>query len=111
MLSKLMALSSPSANGKHASKPLSIPSLFHMATLGGATLCRADDKIGNFLPGKEFDALRIRPGMSPNYFQIDTRTTLSKDELESTFEQWLFTGDDRDIRDVWVRGRRVAGSA
>lgn len=82
-----------------------------MATLGGATLCRAQEQIGNFLPGKEFDALRIRPGSSPNYFQIEKRTSLSQDQLAATFEQWLFTGDDRDIRDVWVRGRRVAGSA
>lgn len=87
MLSKLVALQSPPANGKYVNKPLSIPSLFHMATLGGATLCRAQEQIGNFLPGKEFDALRIRPGSNPNYFQIEKRTSLSQDQLAATFEQ------------------------
>jgi guanine deaminase len=113
MLSKLLALqasSSSPGSSKLADKPLSIPTLFHMATLGGAALCRAQDRIGNFLPGKEFDALRIRPGVSPGFFHLDGGAK-GKEELEGVFEKWLFTSDDRDIRDVWVRGRRVAGSA
>ncbi|RSH90044.1 hypothetical protein EHS25_001377 [Saitozyma podzolica] len=85
-------------------QPLSLPQLFHMATLGGASLCRLESRIGNFLPGKEFDALRIKPA-SPGMWTDD------RDSPEEVFEKWLFTGDDRDVADVWVRGRRVGGAA
>ncbi|KAK4684091.1 hypothetical protein P7C73_g6112, partial [Tremellales sp. Uapishka_1] len=83
-------------------KPLSIPTLFHMATLGGASLCRLQDRIGNFTPGKEFDALRILPKSPGMWVEEGER-------LESVFEKWLFTGDDRDLKSVWVRGTQVGG--
>ncbi len=75
----------------------------HMATLGGASLCRLDGTIGNFLPGKEFDALRVRPA-SPAMW------TSKEDDTRRLFEKWVLCGDDRDLADVWVRGRRVGGS-
>jgi guanine deaminase len=86
-----------------SSKVLSIPALFHMATLGGASLCRLQGTIGNFLPGKEFDALMVLP-KSPGMW------VEQGEALASVFEKWLFTGDDRDLTDVWVRGRRVGGA-
>lgn len=30
-------------------------------------------------------------------------------EVEKIFERWIWGGDDRDVADVWVRGRRVGG--
>jgi guanine deaminase len=67
-------------------------------------LCRLEGSIGNFLPGKEFDALWVRP-RGPGMF-------LRKGEgLEEIFEKWIWGGDDRDLGAVWVRGRRVAGTA
>ncbi len=115
MLSKMIALK-PAAeaeaiSAQNTDKPLSIPTLFYMATLGGASLCKAEDRIGNFMPGKQFDALRIRPGSSNNFFYLEGRRTQTRQDLEHVFEQWLFVSDDRDVRDVWVRGRRVSGSS
>lgn len=43
---------------------LSLETLFYLATLGGAEVCCLEDKIGNFLPGKEFDALCVQTGSS-----------------------------------------------
>ncbi|KAL1407958.1 hypothetical protein Q8F55_004755 [Vanrija albida] len=85
-----------------ADRGLSIPELFHMATLGGASLCGLED-VGNFTPGKQFDALWVKP-RSPGMWVDDGEA------VGSVFEKWLFTGDDRDIAAVWVQGRRVAGS-
>ena len=35
---------------------------------------------------------------------------VSEGESEkSVFEKWLWCGDDRDVADVWVRGRKVGG--
>jgi len=81
---------------------LSIPELFFLATRGGAQLCRLDD-VGNFSPGSQFDALLVKPASLGMW-------TDENEGVESMFEKWLFTGDDRDIASVWVRGRRVAGA-
>lgn len=114
-LSKLVAIERQGKKDKNG-KALSIPTLFHMATLGGASLCRLDDVTGNFLPGKEFDALIVRPGSSPGFFTADTGVPVNKrkpwneDKLREHFERTLFLADDRDFMDVYVRGKRVAGS-
>lgn len=89
----------------HPHPPLSIEALFHMATLGGASLCRLQDRVGNFEVGKEFDALRVRIGSSPGSWVKEG------DTVKERFEKWLFTGDDRDLKDVWVRGKRVGGGS
>lgn len=88
---------------------LSTEELFYLATLGGASLCRLDDTIGNFLPGKEFDALWIR-SRSPAMTVQGKRTAARGMSLREVFQKWLWSGDDRDIGAVWVRGKRVAGS-
>lgn len=82
--------------------PLTLPELFYLATLGGASLCRLDDRIGNFVVGKEFDALHIK-GESINMWNAPGEA------WEKTFERWVWCGDDRDIQAVWVRGRKVVG--
>lgn len=86
-----------------------------MATLGGASVCNLKDVTGNFAPGREFDAIKVSPGGSPNFFfeigeakREKTKEERMKD-LRKNFERFLFVSDDRDIVDVWVRGRRVAG--
>jgi guanine deaminase len=82
-----------------AERGLSIPELFFLATRGGAEIAGVD--AGSFEPGREFDALWVRP-RSPGFWAGgDTR---------ALFEKWLFAGDDRDIGAVWVRGRCVSGA-
>lgn len=121
-LSKMIALqhleTGKGRTRKYATKPLSIATLFHMATLGGASICNLKDRIGNFTEGKEFDALRVVPGASPGFLldigEDTTRRDRPKTEriaiLKRNFERFLFVSDDRDIADVWVQGRRVAGA-
>lgn len=97
--------------------PLSLAELFYLATMGGAELCRLENQIGNFAVGKEFDALWIK-GRSINMWDTADFTLpgIGKSEAENrgrrwerTFETWLWSGDDRDIAGIWVRGRRVVG--
>lgn len=76
---------------------------FYLSTLGGAQVCRLDHKIGNFVVGKDFDALVI--DTSP---QVGVMTMVEDhDALETLFEKFLMTGDDRNITNVYVRGRSV----
>ena len=42
-----------------ASKPLTIPTLFWLATLGGAQVCNLEDKVGSLEVGKAFDAIVV----------------------------------------------------
>lgn len=84
---------------------LSLSEGFFLSTLGGAQVCGLDDRIGNFKIGKDFDALEIhsmdleRPGvMSP---------VEDEDSIQTIFEKFLMTGDDRNIVKVYVGGRSV----
>lgn len=89
--------------GKH----LPLETLFYLATMGGAEVCDLQDRIGNFLVGKEFDALLITTGQKeedfkgPNPFEDQPNPALlveQTDPLEAIFEKFLFAGDDRNVR-------------
>ncbi|KAK9900614.1 Metallo-dependent hydrolase [Cystobasidium minutum MCA 4210] len=101
--------------GKH----LPLETLFYLATMGGAEVCDLQDRIGNFLVGKEFDALLITTGQKeedfkgPNPFEDQPNPALfveQTDPLEAIFEKFLFAGDDRNIASVFVRGRVIGGA-
>ncbi|KAJ8120044.1 hypothetical protein ONZ43_g3146 [Nemania bipapillata] len=88
-------------------KGLSIDEVFYLATLGGARVCCLDDKIGNFASGREFDALLIdsdslKPGVMTILEEHDTTKTI--------FDKFIMTGDDRNIKQVFVQGRQVKSS-
>lgn len=82
---------------------ISVKEGFFLATLGGAQVCCLDHKIGNFIVGKEFDALEVHTiGTSGTISPIE-----SDDTLEDVWEKFVMTGDDRNIAKVFVRGRQV----
>jgi guanine deaminase len=103
-------VSSTALEGKH----LPIATLLYLATLGGASVCCIDDKVGNFVVGKEFDALvasvpgaggdgKVGGGGNPAVWY------LKEDTLPTLVERFMFGGDDRNVKDVFVCGRRVSG--
>jgi guanine deaminase len=87
-------------------KGLSIDEVFHLATLGGAQVCGLEDKIGNFVVGKEFDALVV--GTRGSERGIMTMME-EEDSLRTVFDKFVMTGDDRNILRVYVQGRLVKG--
>lgn len=103
--SKMVSLkpSPPASNPTgFSSKQLPIPTLLYLATLGGADLCGLKDVIGNFTPGKEFDAILV----DMQGFNVDGAVS----SLEHSLEKFLFCADDRNISLVWVRNAVVGGS-
>lgn len=85
---------------------LSWQEAFFLATLGGAEALALDSTIGNFVPGKAFDALVVdvnAPSSQIDTFGVETPTNL--------FEKFVYIGDDRNIEHVFVQGKRVHGSA
>ncbi len=106
-------------------KKLSVEEVLYLATRGGAACLGLSDKVGAFEVGMEFDAQLIGLGVVDNHDELgeevddgdssgDTSKTISHDEGlvdlwgEETWEEkvakWLFCGDDRNTRMVFVRG-------
>lgn len=83
---------------------LKFDELVYLATMGGAEVCSLDDRIGNFEPGKEFDALLVDVGLNDNINVKDW-----EQNAEAMLKKWVFMGDDRSIRKVFVAGKMVAG--
>jgi len=90
-------------NGKD--KALTLNERFYLATLGGAKVCNLAHKIGTFEVGKEFDALEISTMLE----RTSCTPVEDDDSVETIFEKFLMTGDDRNIVKVFVRGRSVKG--
>lgn len=87
---------------KNADKGLTLSQVFYLATMGGAEVLGLDKKVGNFAVGKGFDAAWIS---SEPLSAMTMRE--EEDSLKTLFEKSLMTGDDRNIIQVFVQGRRV----
>lgn len=61
-----------------------------------------EDRVGNFEVGKEFDALVIDLNISSG--PLDNLIDFS---LEEKLQRLIYSGDDRNIVEVYVRGHRV----
>ncbi|KAK6195970.1 hypothetical protein SNE40_001285 [Patella caerulea] len=84
-------------------KPLNFKEVFRLATLGGSQVLGLSDVIGNFEVGKQFDALIIDPQCTNSAFDLFDSDKTKEDILE----KFLFMGDDRNIKSVYVAGRCV----
>ena len=74
---------------------------FYLATLGGAKALSLDDRIGNFLPGKEADFVVLDPQATP---LLATRMQNSLRLTEKLFVL-MNLGDDRAVRATYVNGK------
>ena len=84
-------------------KPLHHSEAFYLATQGGADLLGIGDTIGSFAVGKQFDALVIDPNARDSPFD-----TFAWDTPDSVFEKFCYLGDDRNIVQIYVQGRRIS---
>lgn len=76
--------------------PLSTPEAFFIGTKGGGKLF---GNVGSFEDGYEFDALIIDDSTIPD---INERTLLER------IERFIYIGDDRNIVDRFVAGKKLA---
>lgn len=102
---------------KFADRQLSLATLLHMATLGGAEVCCIDNRVGSFATGKAFDALVVsvrndagNPALWGHDIVANAETAVAKEILETMMERFFFCGDDRNIRQVYVHGKLVGGT-
>jgi len=84
-------------------KKLSPLEAFYLATLGGAQSLSLDDRIGNFLPGKEADFVVLDFVANPlQAFRMKGVVTL----FEKLFALMIL-GDDRNIRATYLMGKNA----
>lgn len=83
-------------------KPLTATEAFSLATIYGAESLNLSETLGNFKPGKFFDALVVNVYSNPQIPQGPNVAT-----LQDLFEKFIFCGDDRCIESVYIRGRKL----
>ncbi|KAJ8401526.1 hypothetical protein AAFF_G00378430 [Aldrovandia affinis] len=83
-------------------KTLNFEEVFRLATLGGSEALSLHDRTGNFEVGKDFDALLINPFVPDSPFDV-----FPNENIKMILEKFLNLGDDRNIVEVYIAGRRV----
>ncbi|MBL8463839.1 MAG: guanine deaminase [Thauera sp.] len=79
---------------------LSAAGAFHLATLGGAHSLYLDDRIGNFMRGKEADFVVLDPRATP----LLARRSAACATLEERLFALMMLGDDRAVAATHVMG-------
>ncbi len=72
----------------------------YLATLGAAEALYLDDRIGNFLAGKEADFVVLDPDAS----SLTARRTAAAETIEEAFFALLTLADERHVASTYVRG-------
>uniref|UniRef100_A0A336KSP6 Guanine deaminase n=1 Tax=Culicoides sonorensis TaxID=179676 RepID=A0A336KSP6_CULSO len=88
-------------------KPMNYKNVIYLATQGGAESLSIGHKVGNFNPGKEFDALLIDTSKMPIVdYEIQSARPADQEVLDK-LEKFIYVGDDRNISKVFVKGVQV----
>ncbi|XP_043967087.1 guanine deaminase [Gambusia affinis] len=83
-------------------KTLSFEEVFRLATLGGSQALSLDERTGNFKVGKDFDALRVNVAAPGGPIDV-----IQNEKPQILLEKFLNLGDDRNIVEVFVAGKKV----
>ncbi|XP_034025892.1 guanine deaminase [Thalassophryne amazonica] len=81
---------------------LTFEEVFRLATLGGSQALALDDHTGNFEVGKDFDAIRVNVAAVGGPIDL-----FQQEEPKVLLEKFLMLGDDRNIVEVFVAGKKV----
>lgn len=103
---------------KKDSDKISVNEALYLATVGGAKVCGLAGRLGTFEVGKKWECqmVSVEEEVSP----FDTFDFLNPDlegfkkgdkeevqKFQDIIDKWLFNGDDRNVRKVYVNGRKV----
>jgi guanine deaminase len=84
--------------------PINFRAAFALATLGGARAVGLEDQIGNFVAGKQFDAIVVDPTAEHCPFDVYERDT-----PDDIFSKFIYLGNEHCITHVYVQGKEVRG--
>lgn len=93
---------------------LSVEEVLYLATRGGAKVVGLEGTVGGFEVGMEFDAQLVELGRIDEEGRVVEEDeedggvdVFGWESWEDLVPKWLFNGDDRNTKKVWVRGRLV----
>jgi len=86
-----------------AGRQLSPTQGIYLATLGSARALYLEDKLGNFLPGKEADFIVLDKQATP----LISRRLQSGNSIEETLFVFMMVGDDRAVYASYILGKRA----
>ncbi|XP_055373875.1 guanine deaminase [Condylostylus longicornis] len=94
-------------DSKH--KVINFKNAIYLATLAGAEALAMDNVTGNFKVGKDFDALLIDIDILPIVnIEIPREETPSPEaNFIEMIQKFIYTGDDRNIIKVFVKGNNI----
>jgi guanine deaminase len=98
---KVIQMHKAFSNNPKEEKPLSPFEAYYLSTLGGAKALYLDDKIGNFLPGKEADFIVLNP-KSTDLLSFRMSKTKTLDEKLFVLQM---LGDDRTVEHTYIMGK------
>ena len=89
---------------------LSVEEALYLATKGGAKVVGLEDRVGGFEVGMDWDAQLIgldlvpKGGENMDRFYSTPVDIFGWESQEERLAKWIFNGDDRNTRAVWVKG-------
>ena len=90
---------------------LSVEEVLYLATRGGAKVVGLENKIGGFGVGMEWDAQLIGVDTVSGDGELDGREgpvdVFGWESWEDKVAKWVFGGNERNTKKVWVKGRMV----
>ncbi|KAK4125892.1 Metallo-dependent hydrolase [Parathielavia appendiculata] len=93
---------------------LSVEEVLFLATRGGAEVVGLEGRVGGFEVGMEWDAQLVGLGMIGEGGEVEGEEDEGGDVDVFGWEswpdrvaKWLYNGDDRNTKKVWVKGRLV----
>lgn len=110
LVSRLVTCTAAEQTGR---ENLSVEEALYLATRGGAKVVDLADQIGGFEVGMYFDAQLIELGTvdetSPGNVddKIGTVDIFGWESWEEKIQKWVWSGDDRNVKAVWVNGKLV----
>ncbi|EEA19821.1 hypothetical protein TMatcc_009962 [Talaromyces marneffei ATCC 18224] len=119
LVSRLVSSQADVTTGRET---LSVEEALYLATRGGAQVVDMADQIGGFEKGMYFDAqlIELGPVVESVSSEADCEgvTEEAKEDMgnvdvfgwenwEEKIAKWVWNGDDRNVRAVWVSGRLV----
>ncbi|KAM6515870.1 hypothetical protein FALCPG4_014076 [Fusarium falciforme] len=97
------------AGAERERSKLTAEEVLYLGTRGGAEVVGLGDRVGGFEEGMEWDAQLIGLGQvdEDGMGQDGNVDVFGWETWEERMAKWLFNGDDRNVKKVWVRGRLV----
>lgn len=92
---------------------LSVEEVLYLATRGGAKVVGLEHKIGGFGVGMDWDAQLVGLDVVSEDGVMDSRghegpvDVFGWEAWDDKVAKWVFNGDDRNTKTVWVKGRMV----